>query len=157
MRVRLRVVVVASVVMVSCAEHRMPKPVGAVTAPRVGWVIMQGSSDNPDEEFVCQSNPRSSCEMSASRTGRQVFSEVHLYFHPIGVNARYEGRAHIGFLGQGHSMQLNESVKPEGVSNHSVVGIVTDKPGEYAMDLSVDATTPTGPAHLQERIPIAVK
>src|SRR5262245_59614031 len=31
-----------------CAAHKAPEPVGDRSAPRVGWVIMQGSSDNPD-------------------------------------------------------------------------------------------------------------
>jgi hypothetical protein len=123
----------------------------------MGWVIMHGSADNPDEEYVCQSNPRDTCVLPASMGQRKVFSEVHLYFHPIGTRARYEGTRQIGFFGDSRPSPLTIEVSPKEVSNDSVVGIVTDKPGQYALNVSVTASTEKGPVQLTEQIPVTVE
>lgn len=155
-----RVLMMATAVALAggCAANQPPKSTEAPGIPKVGWVIMQGSADNPDEEFVCQSEPRTQCEMTASRNGRQIFSEVHLYFHPVATQARYEGTAGVEFLGTGKAMQVNVPVKAGGdVGNHSIVGIVTDKPGEYALDLAMAVSSPDGQSAIKDRIPVLVK
>lgn len=145
------------VVLVGCASHTAPKALGDATTPRVGWVIMQGSSaDSPDEEYVCQSNPRDRCVLKASTAGKRSFSEVHLYFHPIGSSTTYEGTVQMSFFGQGPS-PLAVAVDAKGVGNDSVVGAVTNKPGEYALNVTVSATTPAGPVPVAERIPVVVE
>jgi hypothetical protein len=148
---------IAAISAAGCATNQAPKPVGDAASPHVGWVIMQGTLLDPDEEFVCQSNPRTPCELTASTPERQVFSDVHLYFHSIGTESRYEGTAEVTFLSQGRPMQLNEAVKPGAVGSHSVAGIVTDKPGEYALNIKASATTPAGPVQVIDRVPIVVK
>jgi hypothetical protein len=143
--------------MSGCTTHRVPAPLGDASSPRLGWVIMHGSASNPDEEFVCQSNPQNACALPASTAQRRVFSNVHLYFHPTGQPARYEGTLQIGFLGDGRPAKLALAVPAKEVSNDSVVGIVTEKPGEYAIALSATAMTPTGPVTLNERVPVTIK
>ena len=118
--------------MLGCGEHRAPQPIGDPDMPRVGWIIMHGHKDNPDEEFGRQSNPRTDCSVHASTANGQTLSEVHLYFHPTKTDTTYTGVARIGFF-QGaatsSTMTIKSTVMPGDVGNHSVVGIVTDKPG----------------------------
>jgi len=140
-----------------CAAHNAPEPLGDRSAPRVGWVIMQGSSDNPDEEFVCQSNPQTPCEVRASTADRKVFSDVHLYFHPIGVETRYEGTRQIEFIGEARPAPVNVTIDANSVGNSSVVGIVTDKPGAYALNVTTSAVTPNGPVQVAHRVPVIVR
>lgn len=141
----------------ACASHSRPAPIGDPSQPRLGWVIMHGSADNPDEEFACQSNPRGACVLPVSSAQRKVVSEVHLYFHPIGAEARYEGSVQIEFFGDGRPSPLSLTVDPKSVGNDSIVGIVTDRPGEYALNVSATTTTPGGRRQLTERVPVTVK
>src|SRR5262249_22899819 len=134
-----------------------PLPLGDASMPRLGWVIMHGSADNPDEEYVCQSNPRDVCALPASTSERKVFSEVHLYFHPIGSPTRYEGTVQIEFFGDGRPSPLALAVGTKNVGNDSIVGVVTNKPGEYALNVSASANTPNGPKQVSERVPVSVR
>ena len=52
---------------------------------------MSGDRDNPDRDFICQSNPRTACEMSASRPGEQVFAHLYVYYHPAAIETLYTG------------------------------------------------------------------
>ena len=154
------VTLLAAFMMAGCAERRAPEPAGDPDLPRVGWVIMHGNRDNPDEEFGCQSNPRSSCAVRASAADNQVFSEVHLYFHPTRVDTTYTGVARIGFFRGGADtpgMTIAATVKPGNVGNHSVVGIVTDKPGRYTLSIDITAVKKGGgEEHFREEIPVVL-
>src|SRR5690242_11231907 len=98
MPTRLLTALVLGVAASGCIVHRGPEPIGDPSSARIGWVIMQGDGDNPDEEFVCQSNPRTACEITASAGDRRIFSDVHLYLHPTGASTRYQGTAETPFL-----------------------------------------------------------
>ena len=143
--------------LVACGSHTGPVPVGERSVPRVGWVIMQGTADNPDEEFVCQSNPRNDCTMRASTADRKVFTDVFLYFHPIGMPVRYEGDAEISFLNATHHLPIATPVDAKNVARNSVVGIVSEKPGTYNLTFSATATTSAGPVQIADRVPVTVK
>ena len=148
----------AACLLAGCAEHRAPRPVGDTDLPRVGWVIMHGNRDNPDEEFGCQSTPRSSCAVRASAADNRVYSEVHLYFHPTNVDTTYTGVARVGFFRNAEDspdMKIAATVQPGDVGNHSVVGIVTDKPGRYTLSLDITAVKKGGrEEHFREEIPV---
>ena len=147
----------------ACATHvPEPKNVAPGTA-HVSWVIMSGDRDNPDQEFVCQSDPRNDCSLTVSRPDGQVFGHVHLYFHGAGFETRYEGSVTIGFFGdasQSHAFPTAVTVKEdESIMNSSITGIVTSKPGKYTVDIALTArVTDTGkndPIHVS--VPVTVR
>jgi hypothetical protein len=147
-----------------CAEHQAPQVSGDPSLPSVGWVIMHGHDYNPNEEFGCQSTPRSDCWVHASVPTEKTFSEVHVYFHPAKTaktETTYSGTVKIGFFSDSATssgMKVDATVKPGDVGNHSVVGVVTDKPGRYVMNVDVTAVARSGiERHIQEDIPIDVQ
>jgi hypothetical protein len=157
------VLVVVSVCVASCAMGA-PKPAGlAPGTPYVSWIIMSGDGDNPDQEFVCQSNPRNDCVVPASRPDARVFSDVHFYYHGTGAETKYTGSIDIGFF-QGspaaHTTQTNVTVpKNESIMNQSVTGIVTSTPGTHTVTFALVGTV-TGSAANQpfrEQVQVVVK
>ena len=144
-----------------CGAHSAPSIVGDPQSPNVGWVIMHGHTGNPNEEFGCQSNPRSDCVVHASRSGSQTLSEVHLYFHPTQVDTTYSGVVRIGFFSAGEAgpgLQIQTTVKPGDMGNYSVVGIVTDKPGQYMLTVDIRAAMSDGAEQqIKEQIPVTVR
>jgi hypothetical protein len=141
-----------------------PRPVETMSgAPQVGWVIMSGDADNPDHDFICQSNPRSECVIQASRADAKTNSAVYFYYHSAAVETRYTGTIQLGFLeGESSSHQLRPdfTVKPkDSVAKQSVVGIVSSTPGTYAMAIDVVAV-PTGSdtkQNIQEKVQVVVR
>ena len=130
-----------------CAGRRVPQPDGSPGAPGVGWVIMHGSRENPDEQFGCQSRPREECVLEASAAGSQALSHVHLYFHPTPTETTYSGVVRVGFFSDGATsagIKPEVTVKPGEVRNHSVIGLVTDKPGRYRFTVDMTATMQGG-------------
>ena len=162
---RLSVIVVtAAAVLASTCAKRPPQPSGvAPGVPYVSWVIMSGDRDNPDQEFVCQSDPRTDCVMPVSRADAQVFSDVHFYYHGAGAETKYTGSIDVGFF-QGspatRQIQANTTVpKTEKIMNHSVTGIVTATPGSHPVRFALVATV-TGSATgqpIQADVPVLVK
>lgn len=134
--------------------------VGDTQSPQVGWIIMHGHHQNPDEEFACQSNPRATCALHASTPQSQTLAEVHLYFYPTTVDTTYSGNVQIGFFrsgGTSSGITTQIKVKPGAVGNQSVVGIVTDAPGQYMLTVNITATVPgSRPRHIEERVPVEV-
>jgi hypothetical protein len=133
---------------ISCARHVPEPPISVPGKPYLSWVIMSGDSDNPDEDFVCQSDPRTDCIVPASRADARVFSDVHVYYHGAGAETRYVGTMHIGFF-QGSAAaaktQVDLAVKQNGsITNQSVVGIVSSTPGAYTIDFDQLATVDAG-------------
>jgi hypothetical protein len=150
------------VFMASCATH-IPRPSNTTPGtPNVTWVLMFGDRDDPDQEFACQSAPRTDCVLPASRSDAQVFSDLHFYFHGTGGDTRYEGTRDIGFLqvtGRYVSAMDIRVAKDQSIVNQSVSGIVTSMPGMYAVNLSLTATMEKAgkTVPLQEMIQITVK
>jgi hypothetical protein len=146
MRHRLVLVSIAAAVFTSTCAKRVPEPVGvAPGAPHVSWVIMSGDRDNPDQDFVCQSDPRNDCVVPVSRPDALVFSDVHVYYHGAGAETKYAGSMQIGFFrgaAESRNIQTNITVqKTESITNQSVTGIVTETPGNYAVAFSLVATS----------------
>jgi len=84
------IVATAAVVLTSACAKRVPEPVGvAPGTPHISWIIMSGDRDNPDQEFVCQSDPRNDCVVPVSRPDAQVFADVHFYYHGAGAETKY--------------------------------------------------------------------
>jgi hypothetical protein len=159
--------IVATVVAVfsSACARRVPEPAGlAPGTPHVSWIIMRGDRDNPDREFVCQSDRRNDCILPVSRPDAPVFSDVHLYYHGARVETKYTGSIQIGFF-QGsadetHSVQVNTTVpKTQSIVNQSITDDVTSTPGTYAITFALDATlTGSGKTQpIREQVPVVVK
>ena len=159
----LIVLVITAVFAAACAK-RVPEPaVIAPGTPHITWIIMSGDRDNPDREFVCQSNPRNDCVVPVSRPDAQVFSDVHFYYHGAGAETKYTGSINIGFF-QGssasHEIQANTTVKKtESIMNQSVTSIVTATPGTYAVSFALNASvTDTGKSQpIREQVSVVVK
>jgi len=124
---------------------------------------MSGDGDNPDQEFVCQSDPRNDCVLAVSRPDAPVFSNVHFYYHGAGAETKYAGSIDVTFF-QGspdsHKIQANAIVpKTETITNHSVSGLVTTTPGSYPVTFNFVATiADTGTSQpIRENVPVVVK
>jgi hypothetical protein len=143
-----------------------PKPTLAVPGePSVTWVVMSGDRENPDRDFVCQSDSQSRCVVPMSRPDEQVFSDVHVYYHGGDTDLKYVGAIRVGFFrrsteSDNEQIQTNLIVKKgEPIGNQSVVGIVTDVPGAYeiAFNLSAESIPPGSSHQIRQRLPIIVK
>ena len=147
-------------IAVGCAK-RIPEPVGGHTdAPHVGWVIMSGDAENPDRDFICQSNPRDECVMPVDRPDARVLSDVHVYHHAASIETKYTGSIRIGFFDQPHDINPNVTVKPgESPGNQSVTDFVRNKPGTYMMAIAVVATSiPTGQTlNIRDQVRVIVR
>ena len=111
---------------------------------------------------MCQSNPRSECVVPHSQPDREVFSHLHFYFHPASIDTRYGGTIRLGFFSNSsQELKPDLTVKAgDEAGNHSVIGIVTDRPGTYTMGVAVEATAvnATGaPQQIREDVQIVVK
>ena len=156
------VVTIGVLLLTTGCGKRVPVPVatGPSGTPHVGWVIMAGDGDNPNREFVCQSEPRTDCVMPASRPDSQAFTDVHFYFHPATADATYRGTILIPFLegSTPHELKSNVTVKQgEAPANNSVSGIVPSKPGTYPMTIDVVAESGGASQRIRERVPVIVK
>jgi hypothetical protein len=130
------------IVLAAGCGKRIPEPVGGHTdSPHVGWVIMSGDADNPDRDFVCQSNPRSECVVPVDRPDQRVLGHVHVYYHGTSTETKYTGAIQVGFFDQPHEFNPTITVKPgEPPGNQSVSDFVSMKPGTYTMSIAVVAT-----------------
>jgi len=140
----------------------IPQGLPAGTA-YVSWVFMSGDADNPDRDFVCQSDPRNDCVIEASRPGAQSFSDLHFYFHSAGGETKYDGTTTIGFFESSsgpHTAPTSVAVrKGESMNNQSLTGIVTSRPGTYAVTLALTAVvTDTGQRQsIRQSVQVVVK
>src|ERR1700738_4292154 len=83
----------------SVCATRVPQPTGGPPGtPHVSWVVMAGDRDNPDAQFVCQSDPRNACALTASRPNAPVWSSVYFYYHGVGAEVKYTGSIQVGFF-----------------------------------------------------------
>jgi hypothetical protein len=143
-----------------CAR-RVPERIGGPSdAPHVGWVIMSGDRDNPDRDFVCQSNPRGECVAPVDRPDARVLTHVHFYYHPAATETKYSGSTRIGFFGSPLDVNPNITVKQgDSPGNQSVTGFVSSKPGTYTMTIAVVATSvPSGAViQIREQVPVTLR
>jgi hypothetical protein len=135
----------------------------AAGAPQVGWVIMSGDAENPNHDFICQSNPRTECVAPVSRADAKTYAAVYFYYHSAAVETRYTGTIQIGFFegaSASHQLHPDFTVKAkDSPASHSVDGIVSSTPGTY--DVAIDvAATPIGSGtkqDIRERVQVIVR
>ena len=145
----------------SCAK-RVPEPIGlAPGTPHISWVLMYGDRDTPDSEFACQSQPRTDCVLPASKPDALVYSDVHLYYHGVGGETKYEGAKNLSYLQGSPDSHISRvsitATKKESITNESVTGIVTSTPGTYTVTVSVTATATGKKYPIQEWFQVRVK
>jgi hypothetical protein len=156
----LIVVAIAAMLVAACAGRAPVRAGLAPGTPHIGWVIMHGDRDNPDQQFVCQSDPRNDCVMPVSRADAQVFSNLYVYYHRAGAETKYAGKMLIGFFRGGGepAHDINITVpRNESITNQSISGIVTDTPGEYALTFELAATSNGNSQPISEKIAVAVR
>ena len=156
---RLLTAVVALSTGANCA-NRVPKPVGvAPDTPHVSWVLMSGDRNNPDADYVCQSDPKDECVVSASRTDQPVFSNLHIYYHGAGGETRYTGSIRVGYFNNPSTLEPKILVrKGKGITNQSVTGIVTSKPGSYDVTFDLMASNAEGAGQsIRQTLPVTVR
>ena len=161
---KLLVATVVAVVACGACAQRVPRPANtAPGVPQVTWVLMSGDRDNPDREFVCQSDPPGECVMPATGPGEEVFSDAHFYYHGTGGDTTYTGSILIGPLessGAPYRMRVMTTVKKdERIINHSVAARVTSSPGTYdvVFDITARRSGSNGPRAIQFRFPVRVQ
>ena len=163
MRKESLVVLFTAVLFMSACVRRIPELTGvAPGTPHISWIVMHGDSDNPDQEFACQSDPRNECVVPASKPDAQVFSDVHVYYHGAGVETKYVGTVQIGhFGGAGAARKADSNItvmKTESITNQSFTGIVTASPGSYNVTFAMVATTEGGKSQrIDLQVPVVVK
>ena len=161
MRLRCAAAVCCVLLIATNCAKRIPEPVGGHTdSPHVGWVIMSGDVDNPDRDFVCQSNPRNECVLPADRPDARVLGHVHLYYHAASTQTKYTGSIRIGFFDQPHNVDASITVKPGGrPGNQSVSDFVSSRPETYTMSIAVVATsTQTGQTQdIRDEVSVVVR
>ena len=121
---------------------------------------MSGDADNPDRDFVCQSNPRSECVVPVDRPEARVLAHLHVYYHPASTETKDTGSIRVGFFDAPHEINPNITVKPgEPPGNQSVSNFVSMKPGGYTMSIAVMATpTQAGQTqNIREQVSVIVK
>jgi hypothetical protein len=152
--------VIGTLLVAAGCGKRVPVPSSdPAGTPRVGWVIMVGDRDNPDREFVCQSEPRTECVMPATRPDNQAVTDVHFYFHPTPSDTTYSGTIKIAFFegSAPHDMKINLAVKPgDPAGKSSVSAVVSAKPGKYPMTIDVVAEGATA-QHIRDLVPVTVQ
>jgi hypothetical protein len=161
--VRAGLCLAALLVGAACGPNVPESATGLPGTPRVSWVIMSGDRDNPDADFVCQSDPRNECVVPVSRPDAQVFSDVHMYYHRGTAETTYAGTIQIGHFQASRGMYQAEAniVVPanQAIVNQSIAGLVTSTPGTY--EITIDVVASTGDAGagqpIRERIVIVVK
>jgi hypothetical protein len=157
----MSVVTTGVVLLTMGCGKRVPVPsAGTPGTPHVGWVIMVGDRDNPNRDFVCQSDPRTDCVMPASRPDDQAFTDVHFYFHPAKAEATYRGTIVIPFFegSTPHELKTDVTVKQgDAIANSSVSGIVPSKPGTYPMTIEVVADSGGATRQIRDRVTVIVK
>jgi hypothetical protein len=145
------------VVTSACGKHVPESMTAPPGVPRIGWVIMSGDRDNPDDEFVCQSSPRTDCVLPASRPDHPVFTDVHVYFHPTEANTKYTGTIDAGFVEGATPSKANVTVKPNtSAVPFTTVGMVVSARGEYRLTIAVSAQGATS-RQIREQIPVQVR
>jgi hypothetical protein len=157
-------IVMIAVAACGACSRRVPVPRNAAPEiPQVTWVLMSGDRDNPDRDFVCQSDPPGECVMPATGPGEEVFSDAHFYYHGTGAETTYSGSILIGPLessGAPYRMQAMITVmKDQQIVNQSVAARVTSRPGTYdvVLDITARRSGSNTPRPIQFRFPVRVR
>jgi hypothetical protein len=149
---------VAAVVLASACAHKLPEPAGSQAEPHVSWAIGVGASDG-DEVHVCQSSPRSVCELEASTASQPIRSSIHLHLHAGDSGAMFVGEMRATFLAgtAGASTKINNVVLTKREASAGLTGVVVDRPGRYEFSYSVVASGVGGARTIEDRVEVIIR
>lgn len=140
-----------------CA-HKLPEPAGSQPGPHVTWAIGAGSGSG-DELHVCQSSPRSTCELGASSAGLPVRSSIHFHMHSGHNGAIFDGEMRATFLSAAgtQATKVHSVVMAKREASAGLTGVVVDKPGTYEFSYTVVARGVDVDQKFQDRIEVVIR
>ena len=146
----------------STCAHKLPEPVpepsGSQSEPHISWAIGVGAG-NGEEVHVCQSSPRSVCELRASTAAQPVRSSVHLHLHAGDAGSMFVGEMRATFLAgtAGASTKINNVVLTKREASAGVTGVVVDRPGRYEFSYSVVVSGVGGARTIEDRVEVIIR
>lgn len=162
MRVRqLRVSLVAGAPGAWACAHPIPEPVAVHVTPHISWVISSTESPDGRERFVCRSDPRTSCVVRTSTPETKRLATVHVYLHPAAEDTKYTGTLQVGFFDaapETYESKIDSTVSAgDGPRSVSVSDIVTQRPGEYGVTMSLAAKSAKQSQQIQDNFRVVVE
>jgi hypothetical protein len=157
--IQLTIMFLAGLLTAGCAGHGEIHVAPDESKPHVTWEIRSGPKEG-DEDFVCGSaHAEKPCVLNASTDGRRTLAAVYLLAHAAAQPTNYLGFIRASFFEGESERKLGEfnvtvepGTRPVGAT---VVGLVTSKPGSYALTISIDATQ-EAPRLISQEVPIVV-
>jgi hypothetical protein len=147
----------------ACAAHGVTHTAPDESRPHISWEIRTGGPLGGDQ-LVCGSSQASpTCTLAASTAQAPALATVHLFFHAAAQPTSYLGFMRAPFIegsGQYKGGEVSATVDPGSQPVATTVsGLVTSKPGAYALTISVDATQEreATPQRIAQEIPVTVK
>lgn len=158
MRVERTVFIALILAIASGCAHKLPEPSDPEAGPHVTWAIGAGVSSG-DELHVCQSAPRTTCELGASSARLPVRTSIHLHLHSGDNGAIFDGEMRATFLSgvgdQTTKVQTTLFAKRE--ASAGLTGIVVDKPGAYEFSYSVAARGVGVDKKFEDRVEVIIR
>lgn len=140
---RLTPILLVVLFVQGCGGHRVVHTAPDESQPHITWEIRTGGEEG-EERLACEAGqPQPQCELSASSTDRREMTTIHVYMHAASQVAIYEGSLRISFLGTSAESErlISTTVNPgDPASSLTVFGVTTNKPGTYAMSVSLKVT-----------------
>jgi hypothetical protein len=147
----------------ACAAHGVTHTASDESRPHISWEIRTGGTTGDDDLVCASSQPSPACVLAASTKDTPVLTTVQLFLHAAAQPTTYKGVMRVPFIagsGQKAGGEVNDSVPPGSQPvGMTVSGLVTSKPGRYALTISLDATqagTAT-PQRIAQETPVTVK
>ena len=158
MSVNLSLFIALMVASASGCAHKLPEPSASQTEPHVSWAIGEGTG-SAEEVHVCQSSPRSNCELRASSAGVPVRSSVHLHLHSGDTGAIFDGEMRATFLSPagGQTTKVQSTLFAKREVSTGLTGMVVDKPGTYEFSYTVVAKGIGVDKKFEERVEVIIR
>jgi hypothetical protein len=147
----------------ACAAHGVTHTAPDESRPHISWEIRTGSTTGDDDLVCASSQPSPVCVLAASTKETSALATVHLFLHAAAQPTIYKGGMRVPFIsgsGQNNGTEVSADVAPGSQPvGTTVSGLVTSKPGRYALTISLDATQPgtSTPLRVAQEIPVTVK
>ena len=142
------------------AGHRISHTATDESMPHISWDLRSGREG--EERPVCDSTQAApTCVLQASTEQRRSTVTVHLHLHGASGAVNYVGVVRMPFLGaEGLSPEFSLTV-PRGSQpvGRTTIGLVTPKPGKFAMEIGIDAFSEANrvPTAIRQRVPVIVQ
>ena len=145
----IRAVMVASVVVASCARPVAPPVSTPPGDGAISWRVATGSLGG-EQTQVCDSQAATPCVVPQSTPESPRTVAFSLFLHAGAVPVTYSGRVRVGFIDaeaqEGHELRLNDyrvdpQADPVGVA---ASGPVIRRAGTYTVDIALEARSAAG-------------